>query len=98
MYKDDEHYLLVNPVDLSVLSLDLVAHVDGHVAQVADHVRHFAHVALHLVLASVVRYPDSRRISKVWTMQIFIKRSVKMDFSAALGTKSHLVAGVIYKV
>jgi len=56
---DEYRYLLVDPVDLPVLTLDLVAHVDGHVAKVADHVGHFADVLLHLVLASVVRYPAS---------------------------------------
>jgi hypothetical protein len=50
-------YLLVDAVDLLVLGGDLVAHVDGHVAQVADHAAHLVHVVLHLVLARVVRDP-----------------------------------------
>lgn len=48
-------YLAVDPVDLPVLILQLAAHVDRHVPQVADHRVHLAHVLLHLRLARVVR-------------------------------------------
>ena len=46
-------YLLVDSVHLSVLVLDFRAHVDGHVAQVADHGADLAHVLLHFILARV---------------------------------------------
>lgn len=48
-------YLAVDPVDLPVLILELAAHVDRHVPQIADHRVHLAHVLLHLPLARVVR-------------------------------------------
>lgn len=48
-------YLAIDPVDLPVLILELAAHVDRHVPQVADHRVHLAHVLLHLPLARVVR-------------------------------------------
>lgn len=38
-----------------VLILDLGAHVDGHVPQVADHAAHLAEILVHLVLARIVR-------------------------------------------
>jgi len=44
----------VNPVNLPVLSFDLITHVHGHVSQVANHVGHLAHVLFHLIFASVV--------------------------------------------
>lgn len=48
-------YLAIDPIDLPVLILELAAHVDRHVPQVADHRVHLAHVLLHLPLARVVR-------------------------------------------
>ncbi len=54
-------HLLVDSVDLSVLLLDLAAHVDGHVSQVGDHAGHLRHVLFHLVLARVLCDPDTNR-------------------------------------
>jgi len=51
----------MDPVDLPVLSLYLVAHVDSHVAQVANHVGDFTHVLFHLVFSSVVCYPEHKQ-------------------------------------
>lgn len=48
-------HLAIDPVDLPVLILELAAHVDRHVPQIADHRVHLAHVLLHLRLARVVR-------------------------------------------
>lgn len=48
--------LAIDPVDLAILILELAAHVDGHVPEIADHRVDLAHVLLHLVLARVVRY------------------------------------------
>lgn len=50
-------YLAVDAVDLTVLVLELGAHVECHIAQVADHSVHLAHVLFHLVLACIIRYP-----------------------------------------
>ena len=52
--------LAVDAVDLPVLVLQLRAHVDGHVAQVADHGVHLAHVLFHLVFPGVVGDPAQR--------------------------------------
>lgn len=53
-------YLLHDPVDLAVLGVDLVAHVQGHVTQVADDAAHLLQVLVHLVFPGVVRYPADR--------------------------------------
>lgn len=50
-------HLLHDPVDLAVLGVDLVAHVQGHVAQVADDAAHLLQVLVHLIFPGVVRYP-----------------------------------------
>lgn len=47
--------LAIDPVDLPILILELAAHVDRHVSQIADHRVHLAHVVLHLPFARVVR-------------------------------------------
>lgn len=48
--------LAIDPVDLAILILELAAHVDGHVPEIADHRVDLAHVLLHLVFARVIRY------------------------------------------
>lgn len=48
-------HLAIDPVDLPILILQLAAHVDRHVSQIADHRVHLAHVLLHLCFTSVVR-------------------------------------------
>jgi hypothetical protein len=57
-------YLLVDSVHLSVLVLDFRAHVDGHVAQVADHGADLAHVLLHFILARVFGDPVNTKTKK----------------------------------
>lgn len=48
-------HLAVDPVDLPILILELAAHVDRHVPQIADHRVHLAHVLLHFPFARVIR-------------------------------------------
>lgn len=50
-------YLLHDPVDLAVLGVDLVAHVQGHVAQVTDDATHLLQVLVHLIFPGIVCYP-----------------------------------------
>lgn len=50
-------HLFGDVVDLSVLLVDLVAHVHSHRPQVADDAAHGPQVLLHLILAGVVGYP-----------------------------------------
>ena len=78
-------YLGVDAIDRLVLRLDLAAHVDRHVAQVANHAAHFRQVLLHLGLASVLRDPVNHRrpatarlsIIRPATVQLSIIRLVK---------------------
>lgn len=53
-----EWYLLHDPVDLAVLGVDLVAHVQGHVAQVSDDAAHLLQILVHLIFPGVVCYPE----------------------------------------
>lgn len=48
-------HLAIDPVDLPVLVLELAAHINRHIPQIADHRVHLAHVLLHLPLARVIR-------------------------------------------
>lgn len=52
-----DSYLLHDPVDLAVLGVDLVAHVQGHVAQVTDDATHLLQVLVHLIFPGIVCYP-----------------------------------------
>lgn len=53
-------YLLHDPVDLAVLGVDLVAHVQGHVAQVTDDAAHLLQVLVHLIFSGIVCYPENK--------------------------------------
>lgn len=50
-------YLLHDPVNLAVLGVDLIAHVQGHVAQVTDDATHLFQVLVHLIFPGIVCYP-----------------------------------------
>lgn len=50
-------YLALDAVDLVVLRVDLVAHVQGHALQVPHDAPDVSQVLLHLVLAGVVGHP-----------------------------------------
>lgn len=65
-------HLLVYSVDLSILRLNLASHVDGHIAQIADHCRHLTHIILHLFLSIVVCDPVLVR------NRIFVSRHLKI--------------------
>lgn len=60
--------LAIDPVDLAILILELAAHVDGHVPEIADHRVDLAHVLLHLVFARVVR--DLADVAALWTESV----------------------------
>lgn len=55
-------YLAHDPVDLAILGVNLVAHVQGHVAQVTDYAAHLLQVLVHLIFPGVVCYPGSASI------------------------------------
>ena len=50
-------YLVHDPVNLPVLSVDLLAHVQSHVAQVSYDPTHLLQVFVHLVLPGIICYP-----------------------------------------
>lgn len=50
-------YLVHDPLNLAVLGIDLLAHVQRHVTQVADDPTHLLKVLVHLILSGVVCYP-----------------------------------------
>lgn len=56
-------HLLHDPVDLAVLGVDLVAHVEGHVAQVADDASHLLQVLVHLIFPGIVCYPEHNKVT-----------------------------------
>lgn len=58
-------YLLHDPVDLAVLGVDLVAHVQGHVAQVTDDAAHLLKILVHLIFPGIVCYPKRTHTLKV---------------------------------
>lgn len=53
-------HLLHDPVDLAVLGVDLLSHVQGHVTQVANDPAHLLKILIHLVLPGIVCYPGTR--------------------------------------
>lgn len=57
-------YLLHDPVDLAVLGVDLVAHVQCHVAQVTDDAAHLLQVLVHLIFPGIVCYPEHTHTHK----------------------------------
>lgn len=62
-------YLLHDPVNLAILCVDLVAHVQGHVPQVADNASHLLQVLVHLIFPGIVCYPEHRKVRcKYWAV------------------------------
>lgn len=55
-------YLAHDPVDLAILGVNLVAHVQCHVAQVTNYAAHLLQVLVHLIFPGVVCYPESTSI------------------------------------
>lgn len=57
-------YLLHDPIDLAVLGVDLLAHVQGHVTQIANDPAHLLQVLIHLILPGIFCYPGAHRKRK----------------------------------
>lgn len=51
------YYHLHDPVDLAVLSVDLVAHVQSHVTQIPDDAANLLQILIHLILPCIICYP-----------------------------------------
>lgn len=61
--------LVVNAVDLSVLGLDLTAHVNGHIPQITQHTADLRQVFLHFILSSIISYPiETKKYKKNLSM------------------------------
>lgn len=58
-------YLLHDPINLPVLGVDLLAHVQGHVTQITNDPAHLLQVLIHLVLPGVICYPGTHRGGEV---------------------------------
>lgn len=57
-------YLLHDPIDLAILGVDLLAHVQGHVTQISDDPAHLLQVLVHLILPGVICYPGTHGTRK----------------------------------
>lgn len=57
-------YLLHDPIDLAVLGVDLLAHIQGHVTQIANDPAHLLQVLIHLILPGIICYPGTHRRRK----------------------------------
>ena len=53
--------LLIDPIELTILWTDLRAHINRHVAQIADHRWHLTHVILHLIFSCIFCDPETGR-------------------------------------
>ncbi len=51
-------YHIHNPVDLTVLGVDLIAHVESHVAEVTDDTSHLLQIIIHFSLSCIICYPE----------------------------------------
>ena len=51
--------LVLDPVQLSVLVVDLVAHVVCHVLQIGHYIGHFVYVLFHFIFSVVLRNPKN---------------------------------------
>lgn len=54
-------YLLHDPVNLAVLGVDLLTHVQCHVTQIANDPTHLLQVLVHLVLPGIICDPGPHR-------------------------------------
>lgn len=50
-------YLLHDPVDLAILCIDLIAHIQGHVTEVSDDAAHLLQVFIHFIFSGIICYP-----------------------------------------
>lgn len=54
-------YLLHDPVNLAILGVNFLAHVQGHVAQISDDAAHLLQVLIHLILSRIIRHPGAEQ-------------------------------------
>lgn len=56
-------HLLHDPVDLAILCIDLIAHIQGHVTEVPDDAAHLLQVFIHFIFSGIICYPGIQRAS-----------------------------------
>lgn len=54
-------HLLHDPVDLAILCIDLIAHIQGHVTEVSNNTAHLLQVFIHFIFSGIICYPGSQR-------------------------------------
>lgn len=59
-------YHIHNPVDLTVLGVNLVAHVESHVAEVTDDTSHLLQILIHFILSCIICYPEDEKKKTDW--------------------------------
>lgn len=62
-----------NPVDLTVLGVDLIAHIESHVAEVTDDASHLFQILIHFILSCIIRYPENtKKHSQKWFIKALL--------------------------
>ena len=74
-------YLYVYSVQLTILVLNLSAHICGHIAQISNHGRHLLHIFFHLLFPVIIGNPGDKTNLNLYA----IPKNVQV-----LGIKSHL--------
>lgn len=49
--------LLHDPVDLAVLCINLIAHIQGHMTEVSNDAAHLLQVFIHFIFSGIICYP-----------------------------------------
>lgn len=89
-YRDGEHYLAIDSIDLPILVLQLGSHVESHISQIADHCVHLTHILLHLIFTSIVRYSKTTTSARCidFPNQMFRRESLTVRCSR-LAVRDH---------
>lgn len=50
-------HLLHDPVDLAILCINLIAHIQGHVTEVSNDAAHLLQIFIHFIFSGIICYP-----------------------------------------
>lgn len=80
-------YLLHDPVNLAILCINLIAHIQGHVTEVSNDAAHLLQVFIHFIFSGIICYPGSETailVDRGWEKNLNIKdpklRKKSIDF------------------
>ena len=59
-------YLYVYSVQLTILVLNLSAHICSHIAQISNHGRHLLHIFFHLLFPVIIGNPGDKTILNIY--------------------------------